>query len=261
MQPTIKFLDKSLLEQIVSEATHILCKLGVDVQNKTVLSLLADHGAQVDMEKMHVIFTEDVIEKALQTVPKSFKLYNVHGDETHNFYGQQVYFTPGSSALKILDPHTGKMRKPVTADYANYAKVVSQLKNIASQSTAMIPTDVPESISDSYRLFLSLLYCEKPVVTGAFSIAGFEIMKNLQLTVRGTEKALMEKPLAIFTCCPTSPLRWSDLTSQNLFDCARYAISVLSGHEGGANALAARVATVLNAEAVITTATDTNKNL
>ena len=29
-----------------------------------------------------------------------------------------------------------------------------------------------------------------------------------------------EKPLTVFSCCPTSPLKWSDVTSQNLVDCA-----------------------------------------
>jgi trimethylamine--corrinoid protein Co-methyltransferase len=97
---------------------------------------------------------------------------------------------------------------------------------IASQSTCMIPSDVPENISDSYRLYLSLLFCEKPVVTGTFTIEAFEVMKDMQLAVRGSEKSLREKPLTIFSCCPTAPLKWSDVTSQNLIDCARYSIPV-----------------------------------
>ncbi len=42
---------------------------------------------------------------------------------------------------------------------------------------------------------------------------------------------------------------------------ARYAISLLSGHEGGANKLAVDVANILGAEPVITTTTDAAKNL
>ena len=45
----------------------------------------------------------------------------------------------------------------------------------------MIPADVHERVSDSYRLFLSLLYCEKPVVTGAFTVEGFDVLRDLQL--------------------------------------------------------------------------------
>jgi len=226
MRPAVRFLSDTLIEQIVSEAIQILCRLGVEISNPTILSLLSDHGAEVDRERSHAVLTEEMIHKAVESSPSSFRLYDVHGNETHHFAGNAVYFTPGSAALNVLDYSTKRMRKPSTADYVDYAKVVSQLKHIASQSTALIPADVAPEISDSYRLFLSLLYCEKPVVTGAFSIESFEVMKDFQVTVRGTEVALREKPLTVFSCCPTSPLRWSHVTSQNLVDCARCSIPV-----------------------------------
>jgi trimethylamine--corrinoid protein Co-methyltransferase len=116
------------------------------------------------------------------------------------------------------------MRKPLTNDYIDFSKIVGQLDNIAATSTAFIPTDVDEKIFDSYRLFLSLLYCEKPVVTGAFNIESFNVMKDFLLAVRGSQSQLKEKPLSIFTCCPTSPLKWGEISSQNLIDCARYSI-------------------------------------
>ena len=224
MRPKIRFLEPQLIEKIVAEATGILCTLGVELHNPGVLELLGDHGAQVDLNKLHVILTEEIITKALGTAPADFQLFDVHGNLTHDFAGDNVYFTPGSTALHVLDYHSGKIRQPATEDYLQYAKVVSQLDHIASQSTALIPADVHEQISDSYRLFLSLLYGEKPVVTGTFTIESFAVMKDFQVAVRGDEQALKAKPLTVFSCCPTSPLKWSDVTSQNVVDCARYGI-------------------------------------
>jgi trimethylamine--corrinoid protein Co-methyltransferase len=226
MRPKIKFLSDELVRQIISEATNILCKLGVEIHNEKVLTMLSDCGCKVDMEKNHAVLTEEIIEKSLKVAPGSFGLYDIAGKQTHDFSGDNVYFTPGSTALHILDSQARKMRKAVTADYVNFVKVAEQLNNIASTSTALISTDVPEGISDSYRLYLSLLYSSKPVVTGAFTIESFEVMKDFQLAVRGTSEALKEKPLTIFSCCPTSPLKWSRVTSQNLLDCAKYFIPV-----------------------------------
>jgi trimethylamine--corrinoid protein Co-methyltransferase len=226
MRPTIRFLDDSLITQIVSEATNILCTLGVEIHNNSVLSMLFDHGAKVDMSTRHVTFTDEILQEALRSALPSFRLYDVCGNQTHDFSGHNVHFTPGSAAINILDYQTKEFRKPSTQDYVDYARVVSQLDHIASQSTAFIPADVHEKFSDSYRLFLSFLYCEKPVVTGTFTIESFEIMKDFQVAVRGTEQALKEKPLTVFSCCPTSPLKWSDVTSQNVVDCARYSIPV-----------------------------------
>jgi trimethylamine:corrinoid methyltransferase-like protein len=224
MRPKLRLLEDELIEKIIEEARDLLATLGVDIHNRAVLDLLAGHGAPVDIEKWHARLTGDIIDQALSTVPHSFKLYDVLGNQTHDFGGDNVYFTPGSTALNILDGQTRELRKPTTADYVNYVKLESGLKHLASQSTAMIPADVATGISDSYRLYLSLLYGEKPVVTGAFTIKAFEIMKDLQLAVRGSADALRAKPLTIFSCCPTAPIKWSDVTSQNLVDCARWGI-------------------------------------
>ncbi|HLB01437.1 MAG TPA: trimethylamine methyltransferase family protein, partial [Bacteroidota bacterium] len=148
------------------------------------------------------------------------------GKQTNDFTGDTVHFTPGSSGLNYLDPRMQTMRRPLTTDYIEYVKVVDQLPHIASQSTAMIPADVVENVSDSYRLFLSLLYSSKPVVTGTFTIESFDVMKEMLLAVRGSARELKEMPLAVFSCCPTSPLKWSDVTSQNVLDCAKHSIPV-----------------------------------
>ncbi len=226
MRPNLRFLENSLIERIVSEARDILARLGVEINNEGILSMLSDHGVEVDKGKRRAYLNEEIIDRALGTVSHSFELFDQRGERTHEFQGDNVHFTPGSAAINILDYGKTKMRRPETRDYVRYAKLVSQLGHIASQSTALIPSDVHEKISDSYRLFLSLLYCEKPVVTGAFTIEAFEIMKDLVVAVRGSESALKEKPICVFSVCPTSPLKWSDVTSQNLVDCARYSIPV-----------------------------------
>ncbi|MBC8384573.1 MAG: trimethylamine methyltransferase family protein [Candidatus Cloacimonetes bacterium] len=224
MRPKVRFLNDDLIKKIISEAKEILDKIGVEINNKNVLDLLSDFNVKI--EKNRIYFSDEIIRRALKSVPKSFKLYDVLSNETNDFSDFKVHFTPGSAALHILDYQTKEIRNPSTQDYLDYVKVVDGLKNIASQSTALIPNDVDEKISDSYRLFLSLLYGEKPVVTGTFTVESFEVMKDFQLAVRGTDNALKEKPLTVFSCCPTSPLKWSNVTSQNVLDCARYSIPV-----------------------------------
>jgi trimethylamine--corrinoid protein Co-methyltransferase len=225
MRPGLRLLDDALLEGILAEARELLCRLGVEIHNPPLVDLLAAHGARAAPDG-RVRFTPDLLDRSLATVPRRFGLYDVLGRHTHELAGDNVYFTPGSAAIHILDPATGRMRPPDTADYVRYVKLTSRLECFAAQSTALIPADVPEAISDSYRLYLSLRYGEKPVVTGAFRIESFRVMYDLQLIVRGDERSLRDKPLTIFSCCPTAPLKWSDVTSQNLVDCARAGIPV-----------------------------------
>lgn len=226
MNPVLRLLDEDLIRRIVAEARTVLFRLGVEIQNPRVLALLADHGAGVDQDHRRAFIGDQLVDRALSSAPGAFKLYDVHGRQTHFFAGANVHFTPGSAAIHVLDGETGQIRRPTSRDCVRHFKVVSQLPHIAAASTAIIPADVPERISDSHRLYLSLLHCEKPVVTGAFSIESFATMKELQLAVRGDEARLRERPLTIFSCCPTSPLKWSEVTSQNLVDCARAEIPV-----------------------------------
>jgi trimethylamine--corrinoid protein Co-methyltransferase len=225
MRPTIRFLDEQLITRIVDEARELLRTLGMTILNQEVLSLLGDHGAEVDLSAEHVRFNDEIIDRALKTSPSSFQLFDVLGNQTHDFSGDNVHYTPGSAAINVLDPATGESRRPATADYIRYAKLVGGLKHIAAQSTAFVPDDVAEPISDSYRLFLGLLFCEKPVVTGAFS-KNFDVISDLQLIVRGSAEELKQKPLTVISVCPTAPLKWTAAASQNLLDCARHSIPV-----------------------------------
>lgn len=226
MRPRLRLLEDPLVDRIVDEARSVLATLGVELHDPEGRELLLAHGATPDGAGTRVRIPEALVEQALATTPRGFALFDAAGNATHDLSAENVHFAPGSAAIRLLDPGVGALRPPLSADYVRYAKLVAGLPHLAAQSTAFVPSDVRAAISDSWRLFLSLLFCGKPVVTGAFTAEGFAVMRDLLLAVRGTEAALRAKPLALFTCCPTSPLAWSEATGRNLLDCARAGIPV-----------------------------------
>ncbi len=226
MRPVLQFLGDELVQRIVAEARTALYELGVEIHNPGILAMLADHGTRVDAATQRAYLGDAVVDGALKTAPRGFQLWDAPGRVAHELSGNEVHFTPGSAAIYVLDHGAMAPRRPTTADVAAYAKVVAQLPHLAFQSTAIVPGDVHRNISDSYRLFLGLLHGDKPVVTGAFTVDAFNVMRDLQVAVRGSAEALRAKPLTIFSVCPTAPLKWSDVTSQNLVDCARAGIPV-----------------------------------
>jgi trimethylamine--corrinoid protein Co-methyltransferase len=226
VRPRLRLLEDALVSRILDEARDLLATVGVEVHNEAAVELLASGGARVEPGQKRVLLPAALVDRTLGTAPRAVRLFDALGRQTHELAGDHVYFTPGSAAIHVLDGESGRIRPPTTADYVRYAKVVAGLPHIAAQSTALIPSDVPEGVSDSYRLFLSLVLGEKPVVTGAFSAQGFHVMRELQLVVRGSAEQLRSKPLCVFSCCPTAPLKWSYETSQNVIDCARAGIPV-----------------------------------
>jgi trimethylamine--corrinoid protein Co-methyltransferase len=221
-RPKLDMLSQSFIDQIVSEALDVLGKTGVFIENDEALRLLADAGCECKGQT--VSFKQNLVEESLKTTPHSIKVFDRSGDRAMTLEGDAVHFDPGSGALTILDPVTLEERKPVTKDLIRFAILTDALPNIAAQSTEMISTDVPEAMQDRYRLYIGLQFSKKPVVTGTFNVKSFEIMKDMLVAVRGSEKAMREKPLAIFDCCPSPPLKWSNLTCQDLIDASKAGI-------------------------------------
>jgi len=221
MRPRLQFLEEDLIERILAEALDLLSTVGLEVQNENATSLLTDNGATVDDATGRIRLPESLVMESVKKAPGGFRLYDVSGNQTHDLSGDNVHFTPGSSGITVLDSKTGEMRTPTTRDFIDFTKLTSRMEHIEAQSTAFICRDVPEPVQDSYRLFLCLMYCDKPVVTGAFTIESYDVMRDMQLAVRGNATQLREMPLTIFSACPTAPLKWSDVTAQNLLDCAR----------------------------------------
>ncbi|MGD8967089.1 MAG: trimethylamine methyltransferase family protein [Anaerolineae bacterium] len=224
MRPQFQILSDDLMEQIIAEGFELLMDPGVRVHNSEALDLLADAGADVNFESRIAYIPRDIIERALETAPSEFYLYDLDGEPVVHYGGDNVQFDPGSAAITILDSETQQQRAPVTADFVKFVKLVETLPQLDAQSTAFICADVPEEIGDLYRLYLALNYMRKPIVTGAFRKDTWWTMKDMLAAVAGGEEALAARPIAVFDVCPSPPLLWSDLTCQNMIDCARYGI-------------------------------------
>jgi trimethylamine--corrinoid protein Co-methyltransferase len=218
--PRVKLLDRAMIGRIIDEAFEILAKIGDMVENPEALALLGDHGARVDLANQRAFLPRDLVEKALASAPRRFKVWDLEGKRSYTIGGDHVYYDPGSAALNVLDGDTLEVRRAIGRDYARLSRLVEQLAHLRLHSTSLVCSDVPVEISDSYRLYLAVQNCRKPLVTGLFRTDGFEVMRRLMVAVRGSESNLRKRPFAIYDACPSPPLRWSELTTHSLLRCA-----------------------------------------
>jgi trimethylamine:corrinoid methyltransferase-like protein len=236
VRPRLELLSPEQADAVVADAFAVLANVGFQVDNADGRALLREAG--VAERGGRFFAAEEAARGALATAPSQITVYDREGRATLELGCGRVQFNPGSAALWILDPETGRRRPPVTSDLRRLAWVTDACGHIAGQSTALVPSDVPETVGDRWRLFVALLNGTKPVVTGTFAKDAFTVMHALLVAVRGGTRQLEERPLAVFDCCPSPPLRWSDLTCQALVDCARAAIpaELVSMPLGGATA-------------------------
>jgi trimethylamine--corrinoid protein Co-methyltransferase len=218
----LELLDSRQVERIVDEACGVLTSTGVLVENDDAKRLLEGAGAVEAGGRFRI--SEELVRAALATAPSHVLLYDRDGAPAMDVGGTRVHFDPGSAAIYILDPSTRRRRNATTSDVVNLIRLVDRLPNYAAQSTAIVPADVPADVGDRYRLYLSLQHGRKPIITGTFRKDGFAPMRAMLAAVRGGEEDLARKPLAIFDCCVSPPLKWTDLTCQALIDCAQSGI-------------------------------------
>jgi trimethylamine--corrinoid protein Co-methyltransferase len=220
--PYLSLLSSSNIDDIHAASLEVLEKVGVQIRNAPAIKLLRESGCIVKKEVVKI--PGNLVEEQLKKAPSEFTLYSRNGEQAYKVGGDEVIYNPGSAAIFFTDQETGEMRRAKAGDFRELVRLTDALEHIRAQSTAMVPSDVPEEISDLYRLYVILKNSTKPIITGAFTIQGFIYMKNLLETVVGGVEELRNKPRAIFDCCPSSPLMWSDVTCQNLLDCAEYGI-------------------------------------
>jgi trimethylamine:corrinoid methyltransferase-like protein len=183
MRPKLNLLSDELIKQIIEEGFALLMNPGIQIHNEEALSLLADAGAEVDMEREIAKIPEKIARQALETRPSEFYLYDLIGNQVVHYGGDSVQFDPGSGGITILDSETQKQRQALTEDYVKFIKLVETLPQIDAQSTAFITSDVPEAIGDLYRLYLALNYMRKPIITGAFEKETWWTMKDMLVAV------------------------------------------------------------------------------
>jgi trimethylamine--corrinoid protein Co-methyltransferase len=220
----VLLLEDSIIHRILDEAYQLLEEPGVRVHSDRALELLDGAGAKIDRETRVVHIPPDVVHRCLETVPRSFYLHDSAGKPVVHYGGDDIHFDPGSAAIEFLDYRATTSRPPVTKDLIAATRLADVLSPIDAVSTCLVSSDVPQEAGDLYRLFLVLLNARKPVVTGAFAVETWTVMYDLLVAAVGSAEALREKPIAVFDVCPSPPLLWSEITCENLIDCALHGV-------------------------------------
>ena len=213
--PRVRFLTDEMVSHVLDEARRILEEIGVLVEDRSVVDLLCGAGARLD-DDGRVRIPGALIDRATATAPHEIPLYDRDGENPITLGPGAMAFAPGSAALHVHDYATNRRRRATAADCAQFAQLTEALPAFALQATCVVPGDVPVETADRYRLHQALVHCRKPIVTGTFVEDSFDAMRRMLVAVRGSEDALRKKPLAIFDCCPTAPLAWSELTVRAL---------------------------------------------
>ena len=127
----IRILSDEKLAQFRSGTFQILEKTGFKCPSERALKIYAENGAKVDFENQIVKLSEDVIMKALSTVPR----YYTMGGRTEAFdldlSKPVTYEATDGTGTKTVDYKTRELRSSIKDDVAKSARVADYLSSIS----------------------------------------------------------------------------------------------------------------------------------
>lgn len=232
-----KVLSDSDLYDIHIATLEILEEVGVRVEYRPALELMADCGCRVDFDKRIVQIPEHVLKKALSAAPSFFTLYGRTPDFDVKVDTQRIYTIGGSSALFVLDLD-GNRRPATKKDLEDLTRLQDALENLHIMHAIVIPQDIEQEGFD--RILFSTVM--KNTFRNYYSqgMGGQSIRDQVEMAsiILGSTEEVKRKPIFTIVVCLTSPLTHAGMRVEELMEAAKYSIPLYIEADAQAGATA-----------------------
>ncbi|MBG7610547.1 MAG: trimethylamine methyltransferase family protein [Anaerolineae bacterium] len=228
--------SKILADIVHQKSIEILMEVGFCVPEEKVLSRLIEAGFIVNKESKMAKITQELLDTALKTLPKDFKLFSRTGSQKLDF-SNGSYFMGAGTPVNVLDLENGVRRSATHKDVCNLITIQDALSDVDIVRPTVTATDMGEN-SDLVEIAELARRTEKPIVHRTLSPERIDAAVELLAAVRGGEDALRTHPNFATLYCPISP---GYFTTENILCMIKWAefgipITLLSMAMGGASA-------------------------
>ena len=199
-----KILSKNQIEEIVSTAFEILQRVGIEVNDTKILSMLKEAGCILKRKRAYI--PNYLVTECLSFAPTKISIFDRNGDAAMKLEKDRPYFGTGSECPFILDSFDGRRRQWLTEDIENAAKISDFLQNIDFHMSLGLLSGVNNLTYDRYQLVAMLKNTKKPIVSTAIDVKSLKDMFNICSILTGGEDIFKLKPNFILYVETISPL-------------------------------------------------------
>jgi trimethylamine--corrinoid protein Co-methyltransferase len=195
LKPILKYLSDQEVRVIHKSSLDILANIGIRFPHPEALKLFADAGATV--EDNVVKFPADLVEKALDTVPKrdDVTLYGRNEEHDISFKEHTPRLTCMTMAVQVIDPFTGEKRAATNEDLAKLTSLADQLPGISMNGGLVTPQDVPGAYNDWYTWATTIKNTTKHITGGMLGKHCVrDAVKMCALAMNCSEEKVLERP-------------------------------------------------------------------
>ncbi len=202
----IQILDDGQLADLRQATLTILDEIGFHCPSEKALKIYAEHGGRVDFKTEMVTLPPDVIEKAMSTAPRFYKMAGRKPEFDLDLDGTAMFCGTDGCGVETIDFSTRERRTSRKQDVADMARVADALSALSFYWPMVSAQDQP-LIAPLHELDASLRNTVKHV---QMETVMDEVMARYSVemaaVVAGGKASLRERPVISSLICTISPL-------------------------------------------------------
>jgi len=228
MEQCYDLLSSDEIQMVHEASLEVLQSTGLRLNHPVAMEKLSAAGAKIDVAKEQVRLPAKMIEKALETAPKTF----VCAGRSPEF---DVVVSPGSAAMPLVRSVAGSINhydlitneyRPITLqDCRDIAQLVDALENM-DIAGCLVPNDVSSKVYDLYALKVMLEGGRKHIWALPKDSRNLKYQLEMMKAVAGGGEALRQRPVCSGIVCLIEPLHFPNDEIERLLLYAEYNLPV-----------------------------------
>ena len=229
INPSVKMtiFNENELDQVYEAALTVLQKTGFKTTHAKVLDLCKNAGCNVGGDRVRI--PREVIEQALETVPKGFTVYDRLGNPAMELTGRNSYYGCSTGSPHTRDYRTGEIRPTTYRDLEIGAHLSDALPNIDWVMPFGTTQDTPGFASFLYDFEACVKNTTQPVIFLSESVNDSRFIQEMAAACVGGRDNLRDKPFLIAYPEPITPLFYPEEVVDRAFIAADYGIPQCPG--------------------------------
>ena len=193
IEEKLRILSTEQINQIHSATLRTFEEIGLEVMHEAGRQMWVDWGARQDASTGRIHIPEQLVEKALKTVPARF-LCGAREEKNELLIGDgHVYGRNGGGPGQVTDMETGELRNATQLDAADYARLVDGLANTHIAAPVYEQETAPET-RDLHTLAWMFRNTSKHINIRLLNPASLPYFMRMAEIVAGSRESLKQKP-------------------------------------------------------------------
>jgi trimethylamine:corrinoid methyltransferase-like protein len=213
-------------EKIVTAAIRFVSEIGVKFDPEPrAMELFSKAGC--DVSDGIVKFPDELVRSSVDSVGRSFRLWNRPGEEFLDFDDQHTNFMAGVTCSNVVDLETGKQRPATADDIATITRVADSLANIDGMCLPCKIAEKPNIAGQIEEFATMARNTSKPLSYLCEDEQPLEAAIEMATAIRGGAEQLRNKPYFCFFVTPL-PLYFAEIHINHIFQCVENGIPLTS---------------------------------